>query len=248
MKKVIMPVLLSVFFIMSYSSCFSEEKSISLVTLNWAPYADEKLENFGFTSEIISQAFERAGYKVTITFNPWKRALVDTERGEYDALYCAYYTEERAKTYGMSEPYAESILGFFKKKDKNIKFAALQDLKPYKIGITLGYANSEEFDSATYLDKDTAPSDESSIKKLVADRIVLSTMDKFVGLHILNTTVQEGKDTIEFMEKPLIVNKLYVCFSKAKPGWEKKLADFNSGLEQIKKDGTYEKILKKHGF
>jgi len=248
MKKIIQCLIVTISFILFSSPCFSGENTISLVTLNWGPYADENLENYGFTSEIISKAFERAGYRVSIAFKPWKRALIETEDGKYDAVYCAYYTDERAKIYGLSEPYAESILGFFKRKDRDIRFATLPDLKPYKIGVTLGYANSDEFDKADYFKKETSPADEVSIKKLEAGRIDLATMDKYVGFHILNTTFKQGKEVIEFMEKPLVVNNLYVCFSRAVNGWEKKRADFNSGLVQIKKDGTYDKILKKHGF
>jgi len=44
------------------------------------------------------------------------------------------------------------------------------------------------------------------------------------------------------------VKDLYLCISRKTADADQKLADFNKGLEQIKKDGTLEKIMKNHGF
>lgn len=241
-------VLVSLCFMVFSVPVFSAEKTISLVTLNWEPYAGETLQNFGFCSEIVKKAFEKKGYAVTIEFKPWKRVLHETETGKYDALFLAYYSEERAKTYGMSDPFAESVLGFFKQKGKDIAYNGLEGLKDYTIGVTLGYVNTKEFDEADFLKKETSPTDEASLKKLAAGRVDLAVVDKYIGAHLMNTTFPEGKESLEFVSTPLALNPLHLCVSKAKEGWEEKLADFNEGLKMIKEDGTYAAILKANGF
>jgi ABC-type amino acid transport substrate-binding protein len=53
-------------------------------------------------------------------------------------------------------------------------------------------------------------------------------------------------DKIIFHEKPVSMNKLHCMFSRKVPGIEKKIEAFNSGLEEIMNDGTYDKILVRH--
>jgi polar amino acid transport system substrate-binding protein len=248
MRKIWMVIIVFSIFPIFCFPVYSGDKIISLATLKWEPYAGENLENYGFHSEIVNKAFEKAGYKVKIEFKPWKRVLKEVEIGKYDAFYCAYYTEERAKIYGFSDPYGDSVLGFFKKKDRDIRNDRLEDLAPYRISVTLGYANTKEFDAADYLKKDTSPTDEVSLKKLEAGRVDLALLDKYIGYHILNNSFAQGKSSLEFMDPPLALNKLYLCFSRAVDGWEQKLADFNNGLKLIREEGTYDKILKAHGF
>ncbi len=77
---------------------FSSERIIRLATLDWQPYVAQQLENYGFTSEIVTTAFNRAGYHVQISFMPWIRVLAEVERGTYDAMYPAYFSQERATT------------------------------------------------------------------------------------------------------------------------------------------------------
>ena len=120
---------------LSVSMARGEGRQVSLVTLEWPPYAGKRLQDYGFSSRIITDAFKRSGYAVTITFRPWNRAFYEVKFGKYDALYCAYHTGERATTYGISDPYGESVIGFFKQQDTVVHFQSLSDLKSYKIGV-----------------------------------------------------------------------------------------------------------------
>lgn len=59
-----------------------------------------------------------------------------------------YYSEDLKKDFILSAPFPEA-LGLFKK-DKNIQFKKIDDLKPYSIGVVRGYVNTAEFDAAAY--------------------------------------------------------------------------------------------------
>lgn len=223
-------------------------EEVSLTSCDWEPYAAEKLRNYGFTSEIISKAFERVGYKVRFKFLPWKRAMMETKRGKYDALYSAYYSEERAKAYALSEPYTKSPVVFCARKDANITYTKLRDLTPYKIGIVQGYVNTPEIDKADYLYKDKgAVNDLQNLLKLLKGRTDIIIIDKYVAISIMkkNLTI---KGDVKFLDPPLEVKPLFVMFSKAVPKYEKRLADFNQGLKTITDDSTLDNILKKHGL
>jgi polar amino acid transport system substrate-binding protein len=244
LKRVAMAVAITV--ILSVSMVRGEGKQVSLVTLEWLTYAGKRLQNYGLSSRIITEAFKRSGYAVTITFRPWNRALHEVKFGKYDALYCAYHTEERATTYGISDSYGESVLGFFKRQDTAVHFQSLPDLKPYKIGVTLGYANTPEFDRADYLTKDFALTEEQSMKKLIAGRMDLVLMDKRVGFFILDS-LPGRHSPIVFIEPPLQRKPLYMLFSKEIKGWKTRVEAFNAGLHSIREDGTYSDLLTDNG-
>ncbi len=177
--------------------------------------------------------------------------MLKTKRGKLDALYSAYYSDERAKTYALSEPYAESPVVFCTKKDADIKYTKLHDLAKYRIGVVQGYVNTPEIDKADYLQKDDgAVSDLLNLRKLLKNRVDLIIIDKFVAISILknNPTLEGDVKSVKFLDPPLEMKPLFVMFSKAVPGYEKKLADFNRGLKMVNDDGTVKNIMIKHGF
>ncbi len=225
-------------------------EDIRLTSCDWRPYAAEDLPGCGFTSQIVDKAFERVGHKASFKFLPWRRAMLETEKGKYDAMYSAYHSEERAATYAVSAPYIRSQVGFCARKDSTISYKKLRGLAPYRIGVVKGYVNTPEFDQADYLEKDGAKSDVQNLKKLLKGRVDLIVIDKFVAIdHLKNTPGIEGDlRRVKFLNPPLSMSPVFVMFSKAIPGYEKKLADFNRGLKAIIDDGTYDTILEKHGF
>jgi len=226
----------------------SDEHIIRLATLDWPPYVGEVLPQYGFTTAIVSEAFKRAGYEVKVDFMPWTRVLQETEAGNYDAAYPEYYSEERVKTFFLSDPLASGPLGFYKRKADNITYTKLDDLKPYRIGVVLGYINTPEFDAADYLKKEATNSDEQNLRKLLLGRIDLVVIDKFVAQYLIKTSIPEAVGTLEFMEPPLLEQSLYVIFSRQVAGSEQKLQAFNAALKTMREDGTLERILKEYGF
>ena len=250
MKKIKIITLIVLLYTLQIVPAISFAEQINLTSCDWKPYNGEGLLNNGFTCEIISKAFERRGHKVSFTFLPWKRAMLETEKGKYHALFAAYYTKERATIYAASDAYATGPLVLCAKKNSNIKYKSLNDLKPYRIGVVLGYANTDAFDRADYLKKDTVSFDLQNIRKLLAGRVDLIVVDKYLALyHLKNSPVLDGNSqSVEFLDPPLQEKTLHVMFSRAIPGFEKRVTDFNQGLKEIKANGTYKKILIRHDF
>lgn len=223
-------------------------EEITLTSCNWEPYNGKNLPGYGFTSQIIAQAFERVGYKVNFVFLPWKRAVLGTEYGKYEGAFAAYYSKERAEKFAISAAYTHSSLVLCAKKDTKIKYKTLQDLKPYRIGVVMGYVNTTEFDAADFLKKDGSVSDILNLKKLVKDRTDLILIDKYVAMYHLNNDKTLKSEMVYFLKPALKERDLYILFSKKVPGYQKRVLDFNKGLATIKADGTFKTILTQYGF
>ncbi len=226
----------------------SSKEIITLASLNWVPYIGEDITDNGYVADIAKESFKRKGYKIKIEFMPWARVKLLAENGKVDGYFPEYWADKLKKKFALSESFQGGPLGFFKLKSKAIKFSNLSDLKPYSIGIVRGYVNTAEFDNAIFLQKQEARNDETNFKKLLAGRIDLFISDKYVGLNLIKKMFAEKAGSIEFMEPALEEKNLHICFGKQNPRHKEYLEAFNSGLKEIKQDGTMKNILTKHGF
>ena len=227
---------------------FAQDKKITVVSCNWEPHFGEKLENGGYFTEIVTESFKRGGYSAEAKFLPWKRALETSKNGKYEVLFGAYYSEERTKHFKYSDMIADETLCFFSKKGRGIKYKSLKDLAPYKIGFLRGSTYGKDFDEADYLKKDPVTNNELNVKKLMKGRIDLVLSSKVSFLSLINTDFPKFKGQVEIADPPLQVSNMYIAVSKKVPGYEKMIEDFNKGLKLLKEDGSFDKIMKKHGF
>jgi polar amino acid transport system substrate-binding protein len=243
--------LLAVLLASVWMSRANSTKIMTFATVNWEPYAADNLPGNGFTSEILAEVCKKAGYEAKFVFLPWKRAMLAVEQGNYDALYSAYYSDERAETYAITDPYVKSPLVLCARAKSVIKYdGTVASLKPYKVGVVSGYVNTKAIDSADYLMKDESVNDLENLIKLIQGRVDVIVIDRFVATQYLKTSpaVQAGLDDVVFLSPPLEEKPVFAMFSKKNPDFKEKVAAFNKGLKAVEQDGTMDAILKKYGF
>lgn len=233
--------------LLSFPSPGRAGERLSLATLEWAPYVGRDLPNHGYTSEIVRRAFERVGYGVDITFMPWARVLRRAASGAFDAMYPAYHSRERARTFLFSDPFAWSYLVFYKRTGDEITYTRLRDLEGYRIGVVRGYVNAPAFDRAEDLIKEPTDSDESNLRKLLRGRIDLAVIDRHTAGHLLENRISEGIGRLEPLGPPLQVKPLYLGMSMEVPGHQAVVSDFNRALARMASEGMLEEIRRRHG-
>ena len=251
---------------------FAQERQVKLLTLEWEPYVGTNLPGKGFAAEIVTLAFKKAGYKVTIEFHPWDTALEIVKTGGADGVFPAYHEAGRENYLLFSNPFSKSPLGLCKIKDyaqpspsggflykrgANIQYGvdpridqtlALRELKAHRFGVVLGYANTPEFDRADFLTKIVADTDAENLGKLLRNEVELVVIDRYVAQNILVKRFPWRFTEVEFMEPPLALKNLYVGVSKKTDNPEKKLRDFNAGLEVLRADGILDRIMARYGL
>jgi len=230
------------------SVCLADGNKLNIVADNYPPYYGKELRDGGVLTEIVVEALKRAGYDVEIKFVPWKRALEGTKLGKHDGLYSVYYRKEREEWFVYSDPIPPANeIGFYKHKNKDISFKTIEDLKPYTIGVTRGYALPPGFDQAS-LKISWVKDDEVSLRKLHKGRVDLALVDKILGTFIMDTKIPEAVPDLVWLDPPVHVEFQHLVFSKKAGNFAMKLADFNRGLAEIEEDGTLNAIIKKSGF
>ncbi len=200
--------------------------------------------------EITDVVFRTVGYDPKFVLMPWVRALSGAISGQYDVLLGAYYNEERAKHLLYSKPIGSSEVVLLKLKSRDITFKTVEDLKPYKIGHIRGSRVSDAFDAAEkeYLQVEYATDSLPNIKKLLAGRLDLVVEKKARLQFLLNTVFKDYAYLVDYVQPSFDTNYYHICVSKKNPHAEQIIADFNRGLQMIRDDGTFRKILDKHGI
>jgi polar amino acid transport system substrate-binding protein len=187
-KKNLFAISLMLFTCFSYSA----DKTIQLTSLDWPPYSSKSLPEQGASVAVAKAAFKAMGYELKVNFFPWSRAvaLAKDSNSQYAGYFPEYYSEGTEKDFIYSEAMGSGPLGFAERKDNSISWSALDDLKPYRIGVVQDYINTAEFDAMVAnksLKSSTTISDTNNLMKLVNSRLDLAVVDKNVMNYLFKT-------------------------------------------------------------
>jgi polar amino acid transport system substrate-binding protein len=218
----------------------SEDKVVSISTLDWQPYTGSELPKGGATTDVVRTVFAKSGYKIDVAYQPWKRAIDTAERSIAGviAYFPGYHCNHRPG-FVASEPIGNGPLGFAQHADVPMVWKDLDDIgkQKLKIGTVLGYANTDEFDAKVKngsIQTNTANDDVTNLKKLLRKRIDAVVIDKLVFeyLKVTDEGLKRSADKLQFNRKPLEDKTLYLCFRDDEQGRTLKQI-FNAGLKQI---------------
>jgi polar amino acid transport system substrate-binding protein len=222
-------------------------RTLVFATLDAPPYFGENLPDGGFYTELSREAFQRVGYTLEVEFMPWNRALELARQGDYDGMLGMYYTEQRANDFIYTESIYDDEVVFFSRKGETITYTTLQDLTPYSIGALLGAAEIENLkqEGLTIIE---AKGQDINVRNMIMKRVDLVLHSRAHLLHILTTQFPEWKEEIDVVQPPYNIEKMHNAMSKKAADAATIIADFNRGFQMIKDDGTFDRILQKHGF
>ena len=248
MKKRCILAMAAVLSVICISSSVWAGNVVKAGTCDWPPYYGETLENGGFMTEITREAFKRAGWDYQVEFMNWNRAEGLCKQGKLDMVQGGFYTDERAKDYLLTEVYSSVEIVFFKKKGADITYGKLEDLKGKKIGLIRGWIYPDAITKSDFLTVEYVDKPLSNIKKMFAGRVDLIVGSKAVVIDTANRELPDQAGLLVPLAPPVKANPVHNIISRKIANGQAVAEAFNRGLGMIQADGTYDAILKKHGF
>ena len=223
-------------------------RDIKMVTTQWAPFYSKQLPKDGPVTEIVIEAFKRAGHNASVEYLPWDRALRKVRDTGADIVLGAYYTEPRAKEFTYSSPILMVDVGLIAGAHIDIiRYSSLRDLNRFRIGVAKGWANSPEFDAAQYLNKDVAKNQILNIRKLKHARVDMIAVSFEVFRHEnAKFPPPYSSQKHVYLEPLLSRSSLHLMMNNKLDDHKQIIAGFNLALQQMKVDRTYDKILRAH--
>ncbi len=247
MKKTLLNLLILPFLIAS-SFCFAEE-TIVVATGDWPPILGKDLKHGGYHNHMLKLCFETQGIKTKFVFLPRNRALEKTRVGGYHLTTAWFCSEKRKKDFLCGDPISSTNYHFFHLKSTKFDWKNYNDLKKYKIGVTLGYTYTDEFVKMVNdgeLKGHWVSRDDQNFSKLLRGRIDIFPIDSLVGSYKLRREFSpEQIGRITYHPKSLEDRSAHPLFPKSRSDSKKLLKLYNKGLEIVISKGLYQKYKDK---
>ncbi len=237
--------LLAVLFLAS-SFSWSDRIKLTAIADPWPVLLNPDTKQQGLLAEIAKEAYQTQGYDLEIKFFPWSRAMIMIQQKQADLLIGAWYTEDRNKYLLYSEAIFASAIKFIKPKVSHFEYDNLTSLQGKRVGTILSYQYGGGFLNDTSIERITSASLLTNIKNIIAGRIDLTLDDQYVIGHILDKHIKNWEDKLSIVDTPFLAKKLYLAANRSNPKYQTIINAFNLGLEQLKKEGRYEKIVKRY--
>ncbi|MFV2060627.1 MAG: substrate-binding periplasmic protein [Gammaproteobacteria bacterium] len=246
MSQLRLPLLILLLSLTIITSSASAAKVLKMATSHWSPYVDKKLPKSGLAMDIMTSVFQKAGYKLDISYEKWSRTLEGAQIGIYDAVATAWYSDKRAKSFAYTDAYLNNELKFLVRSDSTMKFTSYNDLQDRLIGVVKDYAYGGDFMKARNFMRLQANQNFQNIDLVFKKQIDAAIADERVFIYKINSVLPNSKSQFKILPIPVSINSLHVAVSKANPQYKEIVAAFNKALITMKDDGSYLKILKSH--
>ncbi|MGP1485937.1 MAG: basic amino acid ABC transporter substrate-binding protein [Campylobacter sp.] len=203
-------------------------------------YLDEHSKIVGFDVDLIAEISKRVGFTYEFVSMSFDSTIAMLKARKIDAIVSGMSaTEDRRKSIDFSTPYFSTQNLYIRKKGNN-EISDKASLVGKKIGVQQG--SVQEITANSIKGAKVAPFENSVtvVSALKARKVDAVIVDTSVGYGFL----KKNKDLEEFLKEPDGSDGFAIAFDKGKNA--ELLSKINTALDEIKKDGTYDKLLEKY--
>jgi len=228
-----------------------QAQKITIVTEEYPPYNylhENKIT--GMSAEVVLAVVKETKISYTHDIYPWARAYQMAQRDDNTLIHSLGRTPKREKLFqwiGVIAPAEFCVISLKSRED--IKIQSLDDLKKYKIG-TIRDDIQEKYLLSKGFKKDeqivTVNQQQQNFELLMKKRIDLWASVELTASYIAKENKYKYDKFLQtrFCFKNLSTEGTYMAFSKNTPS--SIIQTFRQALKKIKKNGTYDQILKKY--
>lgn len=210
--------------------------------LSYPPYSILTPEGTpaGFNAELTRQIAEKMGLEVTLQIGPWPEVRDALTKGEIDVIQGMFYSEERARVFDFSPPFATVNHAIFCRKDSP-PVNAIEDLRNKRVIVLQGdimqdYAEKIQL-TDSLLHADTLP---GVFRRLSSGQGDYAMLARLPGLFWIKELGLKDLRAVG----PSIMPAKY-CYAVRK-GNTALLAQFTEGLSLLHETGEYRELYEKN--
>lgn len=214
---------------------------------DWPPYsaastAEPQAAPVGFAVDLVRAVFASQGLTVKIISVPFARCMLYAKTGQVAGCFNATITDDNRSDYLWHQPAMfEEELSIYGRVEDAASEMRLSDLRGKRVAYTNGYTYPSEFMHDGRIQKFSAVSDTALIRMLLSRRVDYILLNRTPGsMRIDNTPEFRGR-----VRRTGIVSMdgFWLAFSKQHPQGERLALQFGQGLSQMRRDGSYQRML-----
>ncbi|MEC5207118.1 polar amino acid transport system substrate-binding protein [Vogesella perlucida] len=220
--------------------------TIRLATLAYPPFCDQEQPDGGALVAITRAAFARQGIRMQLTVLPWPRLVSQLAQDRFDGVIGVWNTDLAAMRLRGGSPVFHSLVGVYLLRQSSLDIGKPGALHGKLAGIVHGYNYSDSI-MRSGLKFEFARDDETNLRKLQLGRIDVAIVEKAVGDSLLATQRLRQGRLLRWGGTVLAVEPLAVGFASGS-GQDYWHAQFESGLQKLKQDGQYLRMVQAAGL
>ncbi len=246
MKRITLLFVLSIAFAIPCLLNASSLDNFTIMTEHYPPYNFEQDGQLkGFAIDVMVEILKRTHSKKTlkdIQLLPWARSYNDIQEKPNTILFSMTRSKERENMFKWVGPISPTKIVILAKKTSKIKINSSSDIKKYKIGAIRDDIGHQLLTKNGVIDIDLSSDMITDIKKMDAGRIDLWAYEENVARWELKN---QGKNPSDYETVyTLLSGELFIAFNKGTS--DATIIEVQNSLNDIKKDGTYQKIVNKY--
>lgn len=220
-------------------------QKITVVTEEYPPYNyTEDGVITGISTEVVKEVLKRTGLEHDINSYAWARTYKMAQEKPNVLIYSIGRSEQRENMFKWVDVIVPYNVYLFKLKSRiDVSPSNMEEAKKFAVGGVRDDVRAQTLAKKGFK-VDLADHDNVNIKKMYGKRIDLWPCDELSGAKLLKN---EGKSMNDF-EKLFLIEDLsaglYMAFSKGTS--DEIVNKCKKALNEIKKDGTYDKIKAKY--
>lgn len=222
----------------------NKNQTFTIMTEVYPPYNYlEKGGITGISTEIVREMLKRIGHPDNIKLFSWSRGYNLILKNDNHVLYSTTRSSIREDLFKWVGPLVPNKTVFFARKGSGISINKLHDAAKVKsIGTYKDDFGELHLKKEGFTNIDSVVDNRLNIKKLVAGRIDLWIINEVIGIHLAKKAGLADKIEPVF---EVVSKQMYIAFSKNTPN--SVIKKWQKVLDEIKSDGTYNKIFDKYG-
>jgi len=220
---------------------------IQPLTETWTPYQIETKDGLsGISVDLVKEIQKRIGNTKEIKVFPWKRGYHITLNKKGYALFLTTRSKQRENLFKWVGPISSMKLVFFKNAYRDdLVINSMEDAKKVKsIVVAQKTIAHEKLTEYNFINLEINSLANYSLKKLQENKIDLYPVEYNAFMYKLKKMKLEKTIVPVQMKEPIYESQLYIAFNNQTP--QSTIKKWQKTLDEIKSDGTYDKILKRY--
>ena len=223
----------------------SAAQPLTILTENDPPsqFIGSDGELTGYTVELVRSIQRLVGNRDAIRIVPWARGYQAALNEPQVVLFLMARTAERKDLFQWVGPVLELEYGLYGKASSGLKIGTLDEAKKVRsIGVYRDDVRDQVLTHAGFTNLDRTNDNVSNVRKLMAGRVDLYASSSLT----YGTEASEAGFTPKDLRLVLPFQKtqLYIAVSKGTD--QKVVDDWNGALKQLRRNGSWQKVLKKY--
>lgn len=229
----------------------SADRPLLLVTQSFAPFSYEEAgQAAGPAVDIMQAVCDTAGVRCLFSVMPWRRAVAEVQNGQVDGMFPLLPSQDREKTLWLSAPLLSTAYGFFVPVHSRWHYRAPADLAGMTLGVFGPSGTASTLQEVTAQSRNVKTEVElnnlTAFRKLAGGRYgdqaaVFANRD--VGLALLK------QGTLDQLKPAGELPPIHYVFALSRQSSSAlQMSRLNQALDELKKSGTVQAILVRHGL